>query len=118
MSLDLNNEKATGIIIWWIEGSDGAIAPEEEEAIEEKFDEMNYSVEEYRSETKMFISGLSTDRMEEVVDETIQWAAENFSEQRKQQTLELLKTISECDGKKGNEQVKIYRIQEAFNRSS
>ncbi len=117
MGFNLNNEKATGVLIWWIEGSDGSIGNEEEAAIEELLKEMNYSIDDYRQETKMFIGGLSNERMQQVIDEAIQWGSEHFDEERKNKTLKLLETIADCDGKKEDEQIKLDCIRQAFNHS-
>ncbi len=115
MSFDLNNEKATGVLIWWIEGADGKIGKEEEEAIEEQLKELNYSIDTYRSDTKMFISGLSSDRMEDAVDESIQWGAEHFDENRKQKTLKILEAVAGCNGTEENEQEKLNNIRRRWN---
>ncbi len=117
MSFDLDNEKATGVLIWWIEGADGRIDKEEEEAIEEQLKELNYSINTYRSDTKMFISGLSSDRMEDAVDEAVRWGAEHFDESRKQKTLKMLETVANSDGKEENEQEKLDRIKREWNLS-
>lgn len=116
MSFNLNNEKATGILIWWIEGADGSIDPQEEEAIAEVLSEMKYSMDDYRQETKMFISGLSNERMQEAVDESIQWGAAHFDEQRKNKTLHLLNTIARSDSKEEDEQEKLERIKKEWGR--
>ncbi len=116
MGFSLDNEKATGVLIWWIEGADGSIDYKEEDAIKEVLDEMDYSMKEYRQKTKMSISGLSNERMEEVINESIQWGAEHFDEQRKKKTVRLLEIIADADEKGEDEQEKLDRIKQAFRK--
>lgn len=117
MSFTLNDEKATGVLIWWIEGADGSIEMEEEEAVEDLLHDLNYSMKEYREKTKLHISGLSNEKVKDLVDDAIQWGAGHFDDARQQKTINLLETISECNGTKEEEQEKLDRIKQAFKGS-
>ena len=65
----------------------------------------------------MFISGLSNERMEEAIDEAIEWGSEHFNEQRKQQTLKMLNMVADCNGTEEQEQEKLDRIKREWNLS-
>lgn len=115
MSLELNDHKAIGILMWWIEGADGSIGRKEEKTIENILSDMDYSMQKYRQKTKMFISGLSSQHMEKAIDQSIQWGAEHFDNQRKQQTIKTLKVVARSNEKTENEQQNITQIKEEWN---
>lgn len=115
MSFDLNNEKATSVLIWWIESSDGNIDYREKDEVEDVLTNMNYRMETYYQETLMHISGLSTDKMEQLIDNAIRWGDEHFDEQRKQKTVLLLQRIAKCDGNiDEDQQEKLDLIKQEF----
>lgn len=115
MPFKLNNEKATDVLIWWIEGSDGSIDYREEEAVKKVLKDVSYSLETFYQETLMHIGGLGTEQLKELVEKAINWGSEHFDNHRKQRTIALLYVIAESDGKisKG-QQEKIDRIKNAF----
>lgn len=115
MPFKLNNEKATDVLIWWIEGSDGSIDYREEEAVKKVLKDVSYSLETFYQETLMHIGGLGTEQLKELVEKAINWGSEHFDDHRKQRTIALLYVIAESDGKitKG-QQEKIDRIKNAF----
>ncbi|MDX1586947.1 MAG: TerB family tellurite resistance protein [Balneolaceae bacterium] len=115
MSFELNNEKATDVLIWWVEGADGSIDYREEETVKEVLEDVNYSLETFYQETLMHLGGLSNENLKELVDDAIAWGSEHFDDHRKQQTVALLYVIAECNGTITDEQQeKIDRIEEAF----
>lgn len=115
MAFELNEEKALDVLIWWVEGSDGSIDFHEEEAVENNLADMNYSPETYYEETMMHIGGLGTDKIKELVDESIQYGSTHFSEHRKQQAIALLYAVAESNGDiSEGQQEKIDRIKKAF----
>lgn len=115
MSFELNNEKATDVLIWWVEGADGSIDYREEETVKEVLEDVNYSLETFYQETLMHLGGLSNENLSELVDNAIQWGSEHFDKHRKQRTLALLYVIAECNGTITDEQQeKIDKIKEAF----
>lgn len=115
MPFELNDEKATDVLIWWVEGADGSIDYREEEAVKNVLEDVNYSLETFYQETMLHLSGLSTENLKELVQKAINWGKENFDDHRKQRTVALLYVIAECNGKITDEQQeKIDSIKDAF----
>lgn len=116
MSFELNDEKALDVLIWWVEGSDGSIDFYEEEAVEKILKDMNYSPETYYEDTMMHISGLSTEKIDELVDDSIQHGRANYSKHEKEKVVALLYAVAESNGDiTDGQQEKIDRIKQAFN---
>jgi len=115
MSFDLTDEKAIDILIWWIESSDGSIDYREEEAVEVLLDEMDYSMDSYYKVARLKISGLSTDKIGQLVDEAISWGAKHFSAKRKKNVLNLLEQIAESNGITPEEKGKLKQVEQAFS---
>lgn len=115
MPFELSDEKATDVLIWWVEGADGSIDYREEEAVEKVLKDVNYSLETFYQETMMHLSGLSTENLKELVQKAIEWGKENFDDHRKQRTIALLYVIAECNGNITDEQQeKIDTVKGAF----
>lgn len=115
MSFELNNEKATDVLIWWVEGSDGSIDYREEEAVKKALEDISYSLETFYEETLMHLGGLSTENLKELVERAIEWGRKNFDNHRKQRTIALLYVIAESNGEiTEGQQEKIDKIQKAF----
>lgn len=115
MPFELNNEKATDVLIWWVEGSDGSIDYREEEAVKQVLSDVSYSLETFYEETLMYLGGLSTENLNELVDKSIAWGKENFDKHRKQRTVALLYLVAEANGNlTSGQQEKIDRIKKAF----
>lgn len=115
MPFELNDEKATDVLIWWVEGADGSIDYREEEAVKRVLNDMNYSLKTYYEETLMHIGALSTENMKELVEKSIEWGKNNFDEHRKKITIALLEIIATSNGNiTDNQQEKLEKIEEAF----
>lgn len=115
MPFELNNEKATDVLIWWVEGSDGSIDYDEEEEVKRILEEMSYSPETFYEETLLHISGLSTEHVKELVERSIAWAKEHFDETHKKLTVSLLENVALSNGKITDEQKeKIDRVAAEF----
>jgi len=115
MSFELNNEKATDVLIWWVEGADGSIDYREEKAVGDVLEDVSYSLETFYQETMMYLGGLSNENLKKLVENAIEWGSQHFDEHRKKQTIALLYVIAECNGKITDEQQeKIDRIKESF----
>lgn len=115
MPFELNNEKATDVLIWWIEGSDGSIDYREEEAVKRVLSDVSYSLETFYEETMLHLSGMSTEDLKGLVEKSIEWGKNNFDDHRKQRTVALLYAIAEADEKiDPDQQEKIDRIKKAF----
>lgn len=115
MSFDLDNEKATDVLIWWVEGSNGSIDYSEKQAVKEILEDISYSLETFYQETLQHIGALGNDELDELVEEAIEWGAEHFDHHRKQVTLALLQVIAESDGKvTSGQQDKIEEVQKRF----
>lgn len=116
MSFELNDEKALDVLIWWVEGSDGSIDFYEEEAVEKILQDMNYSPETYYEDTMMYISGLSTEKIDELVDKSIQHGSTNYSKHQKEKAVALLYAVAESNGDiTDGQQEKIDRVKQAFD---
>ena len=116
MPLKLDNEKATDVLIWWVEGADGSIDYDEERAVKRALKDLNYSLETYYGETLLHIGALGTEKLKELVDKAIQWGAEHFDTHRKKRTVALLETIATANGAMSDEQrEKIDAIKRAFD---
>ena len=115
MSFELNDEKATDVLIWWVEGADGSIDYREEQAVRSVLKDMNYSLETFYQETLMHIGALSNEHMQELIDDSIEWGKEHFDKHRKKLTLALLERIAASTGEITDaQQEKLDRIEQAF----
>lgn len=115
MPFELNNEKATDVLIWWMEGSDGSIDYREEEAVKRVLSDVSYSLETFYEETMLYLSGMSTEKLKDLVGRSIEWGKNNFDDHRKQRTIALLYAIAEANDKiTPDQQEKIDRVKKAF----
>lgn len=115
MSFELTDEKATDVLIWWIEGTDGSIDYREDEAVRRVLTDMNYSLETFYEDTMLHISGLSNEHMKELIDQSIEWGNRHFNESRKKLTLVLLGTIASSNGDiTADQQEKLDLIKKEF----
>ncbi len=96
--IELTDERAIDIIIFWVESSDGSISYSELESVQRVLEDMNYSMENYHS-TFSYINGLSTDNVKNCVNDAIDYIKENFSTDRKNLTVMLAQAIANADGK-------------------
>lgn len=118
MAFELNKEKALDVLIWWIEGSDGSIDYREEETVKKALSDMNYSMETYYEDTLMHIGGLSNENLKKLVDRSIKYGKNNYSEHEKQKTIALLHAVAESNGHiTDGQQEKIERLKKAFGVS-
>jgi len=115
MSFEFNNEKALDVLIWWVEGSDGSIEYEEEQKVQEVLGDMNYSKDIYYQDTLMYIGSLPTEKLDDLVEDAISYASQNYSKHDKQKTVSLLHAIAKSnDNIKEGEREKIDRIKNEF----
>ncbi len=115
MSYELNSEKATNVLIWWVESSDGNIDYREKEEVENILKEMNYDMETFYEETMVHISGLSAEKIELLIADSIRWGAEHYDKQRKKETVTLLKEVAQSDGNIDEDQEnKLDRIKDEW----
>ena len=119
MAFELNDEKATDVLIWWVEGADGSIDYREEQAVKRVLKDINYSLETFYEETLMHIGALSNEHMRELIDDAIGWGSEHFDEHRKKLTIALLEVIASSNGEiTKSQREKLDRIEEAFGIGS
>jgi uncharacterized tellurite resistance protein B-like protein len=115
MSFEFNNEKALDVLIWWVEGSDGSIEYEEEQKVKEVLSDMNYSKDIYYQDTLMYIGSLPTEKLDDLVEDAISYAKQNYSKHDKQKTVSLLHAIAKSnDNVKEGEREKIDRLKNEF----
>lgn len=116
MAFEFNNEKALDVLIWWIEGSDGSMAYEEEQKVKEVLSDMSYSKDIYYQDTLMYIGSLPTEKLSDLVDDAIAYGKKNFSGHDKQKAVALLYAIAQSDGDlTEREQEKMDRIKNEFD---
>jgi len=115
MGFEFNNEKALDVLIWWVEGSDGSIEYEEEQKVKEVLSDMNYSKDIYYQDTLMYIGSLPTEKLDDLVEDAISYANQNYSKHDKQKTVSLLHAIAKSnDNVKEGEREKIDRLKNEF----
>lgn len=118
MTFELNDEKATDVLIWWVEGADGTIDYREEQAVKRVLEDMNYSLETFYQEAVMHIGALSTENLKELIERAIEWGKTHFDDHRKELTLALLETIAASNGEiTDSQREKLDRIEEEFGVS-
>ena len=118
MGFELNDERATDILIWWLEGTDGSIDYDEEQEVKRILQKMSYSPETFYEDTLLYISGLSSEDMDDLIDQAITWGADHFGESQKELTLMLLENVALSNGKMTDEQKeKLEQIGKAFGIS-
>lgn len=93
MSFVITDETAVDILIFWLESSDGAISYWEDEAVKDVLSGMDYSMETYR-ETLVHLGALSTSKLEELIKEAREYARTHFTNEQKQNLIQLLRAIS------------------------
>jgi Glu-tRNA(Gln) amidotransferase subunit E-like FAD-binding protein len=112
--IELNEETAIDIIIFWVECTDGSISYSELESVQRILSDMDYSMENYH-QTFSYINSLSTDNVNALIEEVIQYIKDNFSEDGKRLTLLLAQAVAGADGHvKSNEQKKLDRLKALF----
>ncbi|HEX6983018.1 MAG TPA: hypothetical protein VF181_09675 [Balneolaceae bacterium] len=117
MAFELNKERTIGVLIWWIESTDGSIDYGEERAVQEVLDELDYSIKDYHQETVLHIGALGTDELEDLIQNAIEWGSNNFDEHTKKVTLALLRVIADHDGDgemSDDQHSKLNKIKRAF----
>lgn len=115
MSFELDNEKAMGVLIWWIEGSDGSIDYREDEAVKRVLEDMDYSLDTFYENTLMHISGLSNENMRELIDNSIHWGSKHYDVHQKKHALALLGNIAASNGTvTEDQQEKLEKIKAEF----
>lgn len=114
-TFELNDEKAIDLLIFWVGGADGDIDYEENQAIYDIIDDMEYSPESYFQDTMLHISGLSTENVHSLINDAIAWCNKNFSDTKKRTLLTLLKQLASSDSKTSDaEQEKIDELKSRF----
>ena len=97
-NFSLTDETAIDVLIFWIESSDGAISYQEDQAVKRVLENMEYSMSTFR-ETMSHIGALSTEGLEEVEEDAINYVKKNFSDEGKKLSYSLLEAIAGSDGK-------------------
>lgn len=115
-SFEFGPESVIDVFIYWVCGADGHIEYDENKSIAEALDALSYKQEDYFHDTLTYINGLSTKHIEELIENAINWARENFDHHKKQSAVALLEYIAESDSKiSKSEQEKIDRLRDEFN---
>lgn len=114
MSFTLTKESVTGLLIWWIEGADGSIEKEEEDAIEAGLKDLDFDIKTYRQETMIYVSGLTNDEIENLMDDAINWGRKHLSTHNKQKMIQLLSVLSKKGETTDDELKKLNRLRQEF----
>lgn len=113
-TFSLTDETAIDVLIFWIESSDGAISFEEESAVKRVMDNMHYDMKTYRK-TLSHLNALSTEGIQEVEKDAVEYVQRNFSDRRRQLSYQLLESIATSDNKvHEDEQKKLDTLKEAW----
>tara|TARA_R110000868_G_scaffold408293_7_gene691066 strand:+ start:14866 stop:15219 length:354 start_codon:yes stop_codon:yes gene_type:complete len=113
-SYALTDEMAIDVLIFWIESTDGSISFSEQDAVKRVLTNMNYTLDTYHK-TLNQIGAMSTDHVQELVNEAIVYIRSNFSDDGKKLTYSLLDTIANCEGKMSAKQTaKFDRLKKEF----
>lgn len=99
----LNDETAIDVLIFWIESTDGSISFAEQDAVKRVLSTMNYTLDTFHK-TLSSIGAMSTQNVQQLVDEAIVYIRSNFSDDGKKLTYSLLDTIANCEKKPNAEQ--------------
>ncbi len=114
MSYSLTDETSIDTLIFWIESSDGSISYEEQKAVQRILDNMRYDMSTFQN-TLSHISAMSTEHLQELIEEAISHVKRNFSDDGKRLTYQLLETIAGSNGDISKaEQEKLTRLKSEF----
>jgi tellurite resistance protein len=114
-SFEMGPESVIDVLIYWIAGADGHIEYDETESVKEALDTLSYDPEDYFHDTMTHINGLSTESINELIENAIDWAKEHFDHHKMQSTVALLEYVAESDDKiSKSEQEKIDRLRDEF----
>lgn len=115
MKYELNNEKATMLLMWWLGSTDGSVDYKEDQTVNDMLDELEFEPYDYFTETKMYISGLGSERLNELVDRSIAWGGEHYSDKTKNLVLQLMNRIVESQREiTEKDRDKLKRVEEGF----
>ncbi len=103
-SYALTDETAIDVLIFWIESTDGSISFAEQDAVKRVLSNMNYTLDTYHK-TLSQIGAMSTDHVQEMVEEAIVYIRSNFSDDGKKLTYSLLDAIANCEKKLSSAQL-------------
>lgn len=97
-SYALTDETAIDVLLFWIESTDGSISFAEQDAVKRVLSNMQYTLDTYHK-TMSQIGAMSTDNVNQLIEEAIVYIRSNFSDDGKKLTYSLLDTIANCEGK-------------------
>ncbi|MGM0587593.1 MAG: hypothetical protein ACQETE_04190 [Bacteroidota bacterium] len=114
-SFEFGPESVIDVLIYWVAGADGHIEYEENKSVEEALDTLSYNQEDYFHDTLTHINGLSTESIDQLIEDAVSWAVENFDHHKKESAVALLEFVAEADNKISDlEQEKIDRLRKEF----
>ncbi len=96
-SYALTDETAIDALIFWIESTDGSISFAEQDAVKRVLEDMNYTMKTYHR-TMSQIGAMSTNNVEQLIEQAIVYIRSNFSDDGQRLTYSLLDTIAHCEG--------------------
>jgi len=118
-SIELNDEKAIDVLIFYVIGADGHIEYDEEQAAKRLLEALDYDPESYYRETVLHISGLSTEHTNELIDDAIDYICEHFDSERRKYMFALLENLASSDGHiSSNEKEKLDNLKDHFKKNN
>ncbi|HLR77093.1 MAG TPA: hypothetical protein VK106_05495 [Balneolaceae bacterium] len=117
MQYKLNNENAAMLLMWWMGSTDGNVDYKEDQTVNDMLDELPFEPYDYYTETKMHLSGLKNENLNVLIDRSIKWGAEHYSQKTKRQILNMLERIVESQHEiTEKDRAKLKRISEGFEQ--
>jgi uncharacterized tellurite resistance protein B-like protein len=114
-SFEFGPESVVDVLIYWVAGADGHIEYEENKSVKEALDTLSYNQEDYFHDTLTYINGLSTESIDQLIEDAVSWAVKNFDHHKKESAVALLEFVAEADNKISvPEQEKIDRLRKEF----
>ncbi len=115
MRFDLNNEKATLLLMWWLGSTNGSVDYKEDDAINEMLNGLSFNPYDYYSETKMYLTGLSTLKRKELIEKSIQQVQMQLPVSEKEKVLKMMRRIVESQHiPTKNDELKLSRIEKGL----
>lgn len=110
-SYALTDETAIDVLIFWIESTDGSISYAEQEAVKRILTNMNYDMKTYHK-TLSHIGAMSTEHVNTLIDEALDYVKSNFSDDGQRNTYSLLDAVAHCEGPvSDNQKEKLAKIK-------
>lgn len=110
----LTDETSIDVLIFWITSADGSISYKEQKTVQRVLKNMKYSMETFH-DTLSHLAAMSTEHLNEIIEEAITYTKTNFSDDGQRLVYSLLDAIAGCDNSiSTEEQEKLNRLKSEF----